>query len=98
MLVSAPIPLLALVLSPLGAIPGVMRPYIRVLCLYCAVPYCTCEDGPVTHPNMCDAQTRESSHHAAPDMQTQALLDTPSNIQRQMMQTSDVKLQTGEFA
>lgn len=36
-LVSAPIPLLALVLSPLGAVHGVMWPYIRVLCLYCAL-------------------------------------------------------------
>lgn len=101
-LVSAPIPLLALVLSPLGAIPGVMWPYIRVLCLYCAVPYCTCEDGPhvVTHPHMCDAQTRESSHHAAPDMQTQALCYIPRHTYRGRWcrrQTSNCKLQLGNL-
>ena len=80
LLVLAPIPL-ALVLSPLGAAPGVMWPYIRVLC--CTVPYCTLKMG------ACDpSHVMRRAHHAA--LTCRHMLSARHAIQGQMIQTSAV--------
>lgn len=88
LLVLAPIPL-ALVLSPLGATPGVMWPYIRVLC--CTVPYCTVKMGACdpSHVRLWGELTMQPSHaDTCSTRHTEADDTDVSSLKHQIVQSS----------